>query len=41
MLGGHSVGHSKQKKVYKYVYHILNGFRDRAISLQFQNYILF
>jgi hypothetical protein len=27
------IGHFKQKKVYMYMYHIPNGFRDRAISL--------
>jgi hypothetical protein len=31
-LGGHSIGHSKQK-VYMYMYPIPNSFRDRAISL--------
>jgi hypothetical protein len=33
ILGGHSIGHSKQKKVYMYMCPILNGFRDRGISL--------
>jgi hypothetical protein len=32
ILGGHSVGHSKQK-MYMYMCPIPNGFRDRAISL--------
>jgi hypothetical protein len=32
ILGGHSIGHSKQK-VYMYMCPILNSFRDRAISL--------
>jgi hypothetical protein len=32
ILGGHSIGHSKQK-VYVYICPIPNGFRDRAISL--------
>jgi hypothetical protein len=32
ILGGHSIGHSKQK-VYMYMCPIPNGFRDRAISL--------
>jgi hypothetical protein len=32
ILGGHSLGHSKQK-VYMQMRPILNGFRDRAISL--------
>jgi hypothetical protein len=32
ILGGHSIGHSKQK-VYLYTCPIPNGFRDRAISL--------
>jgi hypothetical protein len=31
--GGHSIGHSKQKKVYMCMCPIPNGFRDRAISL--------
>jgi hypothetical protein len=31
-LGGHNIGHSKQK-VYMYMNPIPNGFRDRAISL--------
>jgi hypothetical protein len=33
--GGHSIGHSKQKEVYTYMYMcpIPNGFRDRVISL--------
>jgi hypothetical protein len=30
ILGGHSIGHSKQNEMYP----IPNGFRDRAISLQ-------
>jgi hypothetical protein len=33
ILGGHSIGHSKQNKVYMYMCPITNGFRDRAISL--------
>jgi hypothetical protein len=36
ILGGHSIGHSKQRRkrnVYKYIYPIPNGFRDRVISL--------
>jgi hypothetical protein len=33
ILGGHSIGHSKQVKIYKYMCPIPNGFRDRAISL--------
>jgi hypothetical protein len=32
-LGGHSIGHSKKKKVYMYMCPIPNGFLDRAISL--------
>jgi hypothetical protein len=32
ILGGHDIGHSKQK-VYMYMCPIPNGFRDRAISL--------
>jgi TATA-box binding protein (TBP) (component of TFIID and TFIIIB) len=32
ILGGHSIGHSKQT-VYMYMCPIPNGFRDRAISL--------
>jgi hypothetical protein len=32
-LGGHSIGHSKQKKLYMYMCPIPNGFRDRANSL--------
>jgi hypothetical protein len=32
ILRGHCIGHSKQK-LYMYVCHILNGFRERAISL--------
>jgi hypothetical protein len=32
ILGGHSIGHSKQN-VYMYMCPIPNGFRDRAISL--------
>jgi hypothetical protein len=32
ILGGHTIGHSKQK-VYMYMCPIPNGFRDRAISL--------
>jgi hypothetical protein len=32
ILGGHSIGHSKQK-LYMYMYSTSNGFRDRAISL--------
>jgi hypothetical protein len=33
ILGGHSNGHSKQKKkIHMYVCRIPNGFRDRAIS---------
>jgi hypothetical protein len=32
ILGGHSIGHSKQES-YMYMCPILNGFRDRAISL--------
>jgi hypothetical protein len=31
-MGGHSIGHSKQK-LYTYMCPIPNGFRDRAISL--------
>jgi hypothetical protein len=34
IVGGHSIGHSKQKSVYVHVSCIPNGFRDRArISL--------
>jgi hypothetical protein len=33
ILGGHIIGHSKQKKVYTYMCPIPNSFRDRAISL--------
>jgi hypothetical protein len=33
ILGGHSIGHSKQKNVYTYMCPILNGFPNRAISL--------
>jgi hypothetical protein len=35
ILGGHIIGHFKQKIVYilSYMYLIPNGFRDRAISL--------
>jgi hypothetical protein len=33
ILGGHSIGHSKQKEVYMYMCPIPNGFRDTAISL--------
>jgi oligoribonuclease (3'-5' exoribonuclease) len=32
ILGGHSIGHSKQE-VYMYMCPIPNSFRDRAISL--------
>jgi hypothetical protein len=32
IVGGHSIGHSKQKSVYVHM-SIPNGFRDRAISL--------
>jgi hypothetical protein len=35
-LGGHDIGHSKHKyvqNIYTYMSPILNGFRDRAISL--------
>jgi hypothetical protein len=32
ILGGHSIGHYKQK-LYMYMCHVPNGFRDRAISL--------
>jgi hypothetical protein len=32
ILGGHNIGHSKQK-VYMYMCPIPNGFRDRVISL--------
>jgi len=32
ILGGHSIGHSKQKKVYMYMCPIPKVFRDRAIS---------
>jgi hypothetical protein len=32
IIGGHSIGHSKQK-FYMHVCPIPNGFRDRAISL--------
>jgi hypothetical protein len=32
IMGGHSIGHSKQK-VYMYMRPIPNGFRDTAISL--------
>jgi hypothetical protein len=32
ILGGHSIGHSKQN-VYMYMCAIPNGFRDRAIAL--------
>jgi hypothetical protein len=32
ILGGHSIGHSKQK-LYVYMVSIPNGFRDRDISL--------
>jgi hypothetical protein len=33
ILGGHSIGHSKQNIIYTYTCPIPNGFRDRAISL--------
>jgi hypothetical protein len=35
ILGGHSIGHSKQKsvRVYMYMCPVPNGFRERAISL--------
>jgi hypothetical protein len=33
ILGYHSIGHSKQKKLYMYMCPILNSFRDRAILL--------
>jgi hypothetical protein len=33
ILGGHTIGHSKQKKVYMSVCPIPNSFRDRIISL--------
>jgi hypothetical protein len=35
ILGGHNIGHSKQKYIYIYMYmcSIPDGFRDRAISL--------
>jgi hypothetical protein len=33
ILGGHSTTQSQQKKLYMYMCHIPNGFRDRAISL--------
>jgi hypothetical protein len=33
ILGRHSIGHSKQTKLYVYMCPIPNGFRDRAISL--------
>jgi hypothetical protein len=33
ILGGHSIRHSKPKKVYMYMCPIPNGFQDRAISL--------
>jgi hypothetical protein len=32
ILGGHSVGHSKQRSVYMYMCPIPNTFRDRDIS---------
>jgi hypothetical protein len=31
ILGGHSIGHSKQKKIYMNICPIPMGFRDRAI----------
>jgi hypothetical protein len=31
ILGGHSVGRSKQKKLYIYIYPIPNSFQDTAI----------
>jgi hypothetical protein len=33
ILRGHSIGHSKQKKMYIYMRPIPNGFRDGVISL--------
>jgi hypothetical protein len=33
ILGGHSIGHSKQEIVYMYMCPIPNGFSDRDISL--------
>jgi hypothetical protein len=33
IMGGHSIGHYKQKKIYVYMCPILDGFRDTAISL--------
>jgi hypothetical protein len=33
ILGGKSIGHSKQKKLYTYMCPILNGFRNTAISV--------
>jgi hypothetical protein len=33
ILGSHTVGHSKQKKMYIYMCPLPNGFRDRAVSL--------
>jgi hypothetical protein len=33
VVGCHSIGYSKQKAIYMYMFRISNGFRDRAISL--------
>jgi hypothetical protein len=33
ILGGHNIGHSKQKKMYMNTCSIPNGFRDTVISL--------
>jgi hypothetical protein len=33
ILGGHSIGHSKQKQMYIYMCPIPNDFRDKATSL--------
>jgi hypothetical protein len=39
ILGGHSIGHSKQKDVYIYIYRIQNGFRDTTISLYSSKFV--
>jgi hypothetical protein len=38
ILGGHGVGHYKQKKLYMYFYPIPNGFRDNTIPLYSTQY---
>jgi hypothetical protein len=33
ILGCHNIGHSKQEKMFVHMCPIVNGFRDRAVSL--------